>query len=329
MRTFEIPLSVAPMMQRTDRHYRYMMRLITRRTLLWTEMVTARALLHGDAASLLRFDRSEHPLVLQLGGDDPGRMAEAAQIGEGAGYDEININVGCPSDRVKSGCFGAALMRRPERVAALVGAMAAGVRIPITVKHRIGVDELDRYDDMLRFVDAVAEAGACARFSVHARKAWLSGLSPKENRTVPPLRYDDVYRLKRERPELIVEINGGVRTMDEVEAHLERVDAVMIGRAAYDDPYQFAEADGRFFGDDRRPPTRREVALAMADYARRVLASDEGAKLHHITRHMLALWRGAPGAGRWRRVIGAGQSRPGQGPGLIHAALEALGAEAA
>ncbi|MDP6945861.1 MAG: tRNA dihydrouridine(20/20a) synthase DusA, partial [Myxococcota bacterium] len=226
------PLSVAPMMQRTDRHFRVLIRQVTRHTLLYTEMLTANAIIHGDRRLLLDFDEVEHPVSLQLGGDDPTAMAEAARIGVDYGYDEINLNVGCPSNRVKNGCFGASLMRYPDKVAAIVDAMRGAVSVPVTVKHRIGIDELDRYEDMAHFVSVVREAGA-DRFSVHARKAWLEGLSPKENRTVPPLRYEDVYALKREFPGLAIEINGGVTTLNEVVDHLEHVDAVMVGRAAY------------------------------------------------------------------------------------------------
>ena len=232
------------------------MRLISAHTLLYTEMVTCAAVLNGDREHLLGFDRAEHPIALQLGGDDPAALAECARTAAGFGYDEINLNVGCPSDRVQSGNFGACLMREPKRVAACVAAMRAAVELPITVKHRIGVDELDRYEDMVDFVDIVAAEG-CDRFSVHARKAWLSGLSPKQNRTIPPLRHHDVYRLKRERPELPIEINGGVLSLDEVAAHLEHVDAVMIGRAAWDHPWMFAEVDRRFFNPDAPPPPGR------------------------------------------------------------------------
>ena len=217
------------MMDRTDRHFRRLLRLISRHTLLYTEMVTSRAILHGDRERLLGFDPSERPLALQLGGDDPDQLSECARIANDLGYDEVNLNVGCPSDRVQSGNFGVCLMRTPERVAECVAAMRAAVELPVTVKHRIGVDELDRYEDMLGFVDVVAAAG-CDRFTVHARKAWLHGLSPKQNRDVPPLRHADVHRLARERPELIIEINGGLRSLDQVDAELEHVDAVMLGR---------------------------------------------------------------------------------------------------
>ncbi len=243
-------VSVAPMMDRTDRHFRYFMRQITRRTLLYTEMVTMNAILHGDRESLLGYSEEEHPIALQLGGDDPGKLAECAKIAEDWGYDEVNLNVGCPSDRVQKGRFGACLMAYPDVVARSVEAMREACGLAVTVKHRIGVDDLDQYEDMKRFVETVARAG-CDRFSVHARKAWLQGLSPKENREVPPLRYEDVYRLKDEFRDLKIEINGGIKTLAETKTHLERVDAVMIGRAAYDNPYVFAEVDREIFGDQR------------------------------------------------------------------------------
>lgn len=300
------PLSVAPMMDRTDRHFRYFMRQITRRTLLYTEMITTGAVIHGDPA-LLRYDGCEHPIALQLGGDEPTDLAECARRGVDEGYDEINLNVGCPSNRVQKGSFGAILMRRPERVAACVEAMRAAVQVPITVKHRIGVDEIDRYEDMERFVRIVSEAGA-ARFTVHARKAWLQGLSPKENRNVPPLRYPEVHRLKQEHPHLSIEINGGITTLDDAIAHLEHVDAVMIGRAAVDDPWLFADADRRIYGESR-VPTRLQVLEAMVPYIDRHL--DEGGRFHHVGRHLMHLFRGQQGARRWRQHLSAAAQREG------------------
>jgi tRNA-dihydrouridine synthase A len=295
------PVSVAPMMQRTDRHFRVLMRQITRETLLYTEMLTANAILRGDRSLLLDFNPVEHPIALQLGGDDPQALAEAAHIGADWGYDEINLNVGCPSNRVQTGCFGASLMRRPERVAEIVAAMRAAVSVPITVKHRIGVDELDRYEDMAHFVTVVRTAEA-DRFSVHARKAWLDGLSPKDNRTIPPLRYDDVYRLKAEFPELVIEINGGITSLDEVATHLEHVDAVMIGRAAYDDPMLFAEVDSRMFDTQSLGRTRVEIVEAMLPYIEEATRRP-GTKLHHVSRHMLSLFKGCHGGRNWRRLL--------------------------
>ncbi len=289
------------MMDRSDRHFRRFMRLISRHTLLYSEMVTCPAVLHGDRERLLGYDDEEHPLVLQLGGDDPEQLAACARIAQAQGYDEVNLNVGCPSDRVQSGRFGACLMRTPERVAEAVAAMRASVTIPVTVKHRIGVDELDRYEDMLRFVDVVAAAG-CDRFTVHARKAWLSGLSPKQNREIPPLRHADVHRLARERPELSIELNGGLRSLAEVEAQLAQVDAVMIGRAAWDDPWLFAAVDRRLFGDPRPEPSRSEVVAAFVPYVERWLAS-KGPSPTALLRNVLNLFVGRPGTRRWKQAV--------------------------
>jgi tRNA-dihydrouridine synthase A len=306
------------MMDRTDRHFRYLVRQLTRRTLLYTEMITAGAVLHGDRAHLLGFSPEERPLALQLGGDDPKSLAECAKIAEGFGYDEVNLNVGCPSDRVQSGRFGACLMDHPGRVADAVYAMRAAAQLPVTVKHRIGVDDRDRYEDMARFVDIVAAAG-CDRFTVHARAAWLKGLSPKENREIPPLRYEEVYRLKRERPGLAVELNGGVTTLAAAQGHLGAVDAVMIGRAAYDDPCLFATADRELFGEQAAAKTREEVVWAMVPYAARHIAA--GGRLHSIARHMFGLYSNRPGAGVWRRSLGELAARP---DAPAEALLEAL-----
>ena len=307
-------------MQRTDRHYRVLLRNITRRTLLYSEMVTTGALIHGDRARYLDFSPIEHPLSLQVGGDDPKALAECARMAEDWGYDEVNINVGCPSDRVQKGCFGAVLMTRPEQVAAGVSAMRRAVKIPVTVKHRIGVDELDGYEDMLNFVDVVAAAG-CDRFTVHARKAWLSGLSPKENRDIPPLRYDDVYRLKAERPGLMVELNGGITDLDQTAEHLNCVDAVMIGRAAYDEPMLFSTVDERFFAEADAPVVDVfTVAEAMIEYAEAHVVA--GHRLHYVTRHLLSLFNGRPGARHWRRILTEGAVKPGAGPELIREALD-------
>ncbi|MDY7094585.1 MAG: tRNA dihydrouridine(20/20a) synthase DusA [Acidobacteriota bacterium] len=318
-RAHRYPLSVAPMMDRTDRHFRFFLRCITRRTLLYTEMVTTGAVIHGDRDYLLGFDAAEHPLALQLGGEDPGELAECARIARDWGYDEVNLNVGCPSDRVQQGRFGACLMAEPDRVARAVEAMRSAVDLPVTVKHRIGVDDLDRYEDMLRFVDGVSEAGA-DRFSVHARKAWLQGLSPKENRTVPPLRYEDVYRLKAERPHLQIEINGGILTLEATREHLRHVDAVMVGRAAYDDPYEWVLADSSLFGEATPPPTRAEVVEAFLPYVERWVS--QGQPLNHLTRHILGLFTQCPGAKAWRRHLSENAHRPGAGPEVITAALE-------
>lgn len=307
------PLSVAPMMDCTDRHYRWLLRQISRHALLYTEMVTMHAVLHGDRDYILGFARDiEGPVALQLGGDDPTMLAECARIGADMGYDELNLNVGCPSDRVASGNFGACLMLRPQRVAECVAAMRNAVAIPVTVKHRIGVDDHDSYEHMRGFVDIVAAAGA-DRFTVHARKAILGGLSPHQNRTVPPLRYPDVHRLKAELPHLVIEINGGIRSLDDATTQLQHVDAVMIGRAAYDDPYLFAAVDRRFFADPREVPDRFEVALRYGEYAERFLAANPRAKLSGLARHVLGLFTGQPGAREFRRLLTGNTSGNTQG----------------
>jgi tRNA-dihydrouridine synthase A len=309
------------MMDWTDRHYRRMMRRITRRTLLHTEMVTSGALLHGDAARHLAHHEEELPLALQLGGDDPAALARCARMAEEAGFSEVNLNVGCPSDRVQRGRFGACLMAEPEVVAAAVAAMREATRLPVTVKHRIGIDRRDRYEDMLRFVDVVAAAGA-DRFTVHARKAWLQGLSPKENRTKPPLRHAEVHRLKAERPALVIETNGGIRDLDAAEAHLAHVDAVMIGRAAFEAPMTLAQADRRIFGAAAPVPSLREVVEGMRPVVEEERAA--GARLRPLVRPMIGLVRGVPGARRWRRTLSEGAGRPGAGPELLDDALAEL-----
>lgn len=288
------------MMDRTDRHYRYFMRQITRHTLLYTEMITTAALMHGDAKRLLAFSEVEKPLALQLGGADPAGLAHGARLAEDWGYDEVNLNVGCPSDRVKQGHFGACLMAQPEVVARGVEAMRRATSLRVTVKHRIGIDGLERYEDMERFVGVVAGAG-CESFIVHARIAVLQGLSPKENRTVPPLRYDDVHRLKAAHPKLHIAINGGITTLQQAAGQLQSVDGVMIGRAAYDQPFLFALADHLFFGDAPAPPSRREVLEAMRSYLERWTA--DGLPPHRITRHLLGLFAHQPAARAWRRLL--------------------------
>ena len=317
-------LSVAPMMDRTDRHYRYFMRRITARSLLYTEMITTGAVIHGDRDRLLGFAEEEKPLALQLGGDDPSALAECARIAADLGYDEVNLNVGCPSDRVQKGRFGACLMAEPDRVALAVAAMREAVGLPVTVKHRIGVDELDRYEDMERFVRAVAPAG-CDRFVVHARKAWLHGLSPKENRIVPPLRYAHVHRLKRALPHLKIEINGGFSSLSQVREQLEHVDGVMIGRAAYENPYMLAAADEEIFGARARPPSRREVIEAMLPYIEDWRRRD--LYLSHITRHMLGLFAGRPGAKAWKRHLSENSHKPGAGVEVVLEAMAGVPAE--
>ena len=299
------PLSIAPMLDRTDRHYRYFMRLITKHTLLYTEMVTCQSIVHGNRERLLGYDEVEHPVALQIGGDDPKLLAECAKLAENLGYDEVNMNVGCPSSRVQSGNFGACLMAQPEVVARGCEAMMEVVDIPVTVKHRIGIDDIDQYENMAHFVDVVSQVGV-KRFSVHARKAWLQGLSPKENRNVPPLRYSEVHRLKKEFPHLDIEINGGIKTMAQAQEQLEHVDAVMIGRAAYDNPWQFVDADRLFWGDNHDLSTREEVAEKMLIYIEEQMK--RGVRMMSITRHILQLFHGQPGARHWRRALGEASS---------------------
>ncbi len=294
------PLSIAPMMDRTDRHYRYFMRHITRRTLLYTEMVTTGAILHGDRNKILSFNPLEKPLALQLGGDDPDQLAACARFAEAWDYDEVNLNVGCPSDRVQNGQFGACMMARPDHVAACVAAMRAATPLPVTVKHRIGIDHLDRYEDLAHFVSTVAGAG-CDRFVVHARIAILNGLSPKENRTIPPLRYDDVYRLKADFPALTIEINGGITALDQTLHHLGEVDGVMIGRAAYDNPYLFATADALFDTTMSRAPSRREILNGILPYLEQCDAHELPAS--RTLRHLLGLFAYQPVAKAWKRYI--------------------------
>lgn len=291
---------VAPMMDGTDRHCRYFHRLLTKRARLYSEMITAEAALRGDRERLLAFDSAEHPVALQIGGAEPARLAEAARIGEDYGYDEINLNVGCPSDRVQSGAFGACLMKTPALVAECVAEMRAAIRAPVTVKCRIGVDDQDPETSLFAFIDNVAAAG-CTVFIVHARKAWLQGLSPKENREIPPLNYDLVRRLKEQRPDLSIILNGGIVSLDQASALLPAVDGVMLGRAPYAEPYLLAEVDQRLFGDATTAPSRAEVAEAMAAYVARMAAA--GVRPHHVTRHMLGLYHGRKGARSYRRIL--------------------------
>ena len=306
----------------TDRHCRYFLRLLSPSARLYTEMVTAAALIHGDAEKLLQFDVAEHPVALQLGGSDPGMMADAAAMGAKAGYDEININVGCPSDRVQSGAFGACLMSCPEVVADCVRAMQSVVDIPVTIKTRIGIDDFDSYDFLRDFICANVEAG-CDTFVVHARKAILAGLSPKENRSVPSLDYERVYKLKREFSELAIILNGGITSINECRSHLEQVDGVMIGRQAYQSPWFLTELD-QAFGSVAGyvVPERHEVIQRMAPYIEREIAS--GAELKHIARHVLGLFAGQPGARAWRRYLSENAHLPGAGIEVLHAALEKL-----
>lgn len=314
-------ICVAPMMDHTDRHFRFFLRQLAPRTGLYTEMITARAILHGDSAHLLAFDPAEHPVALQLGGSDPSELARAAGIASRShAYDEINLNVGCPSDRVQSGRFGACLMADPLLVADCVTAISEAWGRPATVKTRIGIDDRDDYEFLAEFVARVARAG-CETFVVHARKAILQGLSPKENRTIPPLRYDTVYRMKREFPDLRIVINGGVDSPEAVEHHLAHVDGVMIGRRACADPWFVGELDHRFLSESAHPrETRREIVHRMAEYASAELG--KGERLHRITRHMAGLFAGQPGASRWRRFLAEQACRPGADETVLHRSLD-------
>ena len=312
-------ISVAPMMDWTDRHCRYLLRLITRRTLLYTEMVTTHALLQGDRDRFLRFDNSEHPVALQLGGSDPVALAACARTGADYGYDEINLNVGCPSDRVQSGRFGACLMAEPGLVAQCVSAMKDAVALPVTVKCRIGIDKQDSFEELAEFIRVVGDAG-CDTFIIHARKAFLQGLSPKENRTVPPLKYDYVYRIKQLFPHLEIIINGGISSLDSAESHLMKVDGVMLGRKAYHEPYMLAGVDARLYSDRREIPSRGDIVHMMLPYIETELTA--GTLLKHITRHMLGLFAGEPGARHWRRYLAQHAHKPGAATDVVLEALE-------
>ncbi len=303
-------LSVAPMMDCTDRYARYLLRLITRHTLLYTEMVPAAAIVHGRAELFLRFDPAEHPVAVQFGGSEPSELATCARWAHRYGYDEVNLNVGCPSDRVQSGRFGACLMAEPQRVADCVSAMAEASPLPVTVKCRIGIDDQDSWAALRDFVGTVSEAG-CRSFAIHARKAWLKGLSPKQNRDVPPLHYDRVHALKEAFPELEIVINGGITCLDEAERQLQFVDGVMIGREAYHNPYMLAEADRRLFDDPRPVPSRHAILKAYLPFVEDQLR--DGAPLSAMSRHLLGLFQGVPGARAWRRHISENAHKPGAG----------------
>ena len=311
-------LAIAPMMDWTDRHCRFFHRQLTRRALLYTEMVVADAVIHGARERLLGFDPEEHPVALQLGGSDPAKLAAAAAIGQFFGYDEINLNVGCPSDRVQSGTFGACLMKTPALVADCVAAMKASTTVPVTVKCRIGVDDQDPELALDVLAASIFEAGVDALW-VHARKAWLEGLSPKENREIPPLDYGRVYRLKEKYPDRFIGINGGIGSLAEATVHLGHVDGAMLGRAAYHTPGILAGADAAFHGDPVAPFDPNVLLETMCAYAERHISS--GGRLGHITRHMVGLFHGRPGARRYRQVLSTDASRPGAGPEVLRQAF--------
>jgi tRNA-dihydrouridine synthase A len=311
-------IAVAPMMEWTDRHDRYFLRLISKCTLLYTEMVTTGAILRGDKKRFLMFNPAEQPLAVQLGGSNPHDLAECAKICQDFGYAEINLNVGCPSDRVQSGKIGACLMAEPELVAECISAMQQQVTIPVTVKHRIGIDDLDSYQNLSDFVKTVASSG-CQTFIVHARKAILSGLSPKQNREIPPLLYPYVYQLKQDFPNLEILLNGGVKTLDEAESHLKYIDGVMIGREAYHNPYILSTVDNRFYDQDSQPKSRLSIATELLPYIQNEL--EQGTRLQHISRHILGLFHGQPNGKQWRRYLSENAHKPNADINVIKEAL--------
>ncbi|TCT35468.1 tRNA-U16,U17-dihydrouridine synthase [Vibrio crassostreae] len=311
-------LSVAPMLDWTDRHCRYFHRLLSQQTLLYTEMVTTGAILHGKG-DFLEYNEQEHPLALQLGGSNPVDLAACAKLAGERGYDEVNLNVGCPSDRVQNGRFGACLMAEPELVADCISAMKEVTDIPITVKTRIGIDDQDSYEFLTKFVSTVSEKGGCEQFTIHARKAWLSGLSPKENREIPPLDYDRAYQIKKDFSDLVIAVNGGITTLEQTKEHLQHLDGVMIGREAYHSPFILAEVDQQIFGLDTPIKKRSQVVEEMYPYIERELSN--GASLGHISRHMLGLFQSMPGARQWRRYISENAHKKGAGIEVMQTAL--------
>lgn len=312
--------SVAPMLDWTDRHYRYFARLMSKEALLYTEMVTTGAILHGKG-DYLAYNQEEHPLALQLGGSDPKDLAACAKLAEARGYDEVNINVGCPSDRVQNGRFGACLMAEPKLVAECVDAMRQQVSVPVTVKTRIGIDEQDSYGFLTDFIDTVSAAG-CDTFIIHARKAWLQGLSPKENREIPPLDYERVYQLKRDYPQLSISINGGVTSIEQAKTHLTQLDGVMVGREAYQNPYILASVDTELCGNPAVVSSREEVIGKLLPYIGKHLA--DGGRLNHISRHIIGLYQGLPGSRAWRRYLSENAHKPGAGIEVIENAIKAM-----
>ena len=320
-KTLNRRFTLAPMMDWSDRHCRMFWRSLTKEALLYTEMVTAPALINGDHHKLLRYHSAEHPIALQVGGSDPQQLAQAAKLAEQWQYDEINLNCGCPSDRVQQGTFGACLMAHPQRVADCIKAMQDAASIPVTVKHRIGIDDQEDYPHMLEFVETIAATG-CKTFIVHARKAWLKGLSPKENRDIPPLRYELVYQLKKERPDLEIIINGGIDALEDCHTHLQHVDGVMLGRSAYHNPYLLASVDQQFYGSQKMLLNREEVFQDYLPYIVTELAN--GTRLSHISRHILGLFHGVPGGKHFRRVISEQANKPGAGVEVLYRALQEI-----
>ncbi|MGR5288385.1 tRNA dihydrouridine(20/20a) synthase DusA [Vibrio maritimus] len=317
-------LSVAPMLDWTDRHCRYFHRLLSSQTLLYTEMVTTGAIIHGKG-DFLAYNEAEHPVALQLGGSNPADLATCAKLAAERGYDEVNLNVGCPSDRVQNGRFGACLMAEPDLVAECVAAMREVVDIPVTVKTRIGIDDHDSYEFLTKFVSTVSEKGGVDQFTIHARKAWLSGLSPKENREIPPLDYPRAYQIKKDFPHLNVAVNGGVKTLEESLEHLQHLDGVMIGREAYQNPYILAQVDQLIFGLDTPVKKRKQVVEEMYPYIERQLSN--GSYLGHISRHMIGLFQAMPGARQWRRYISENAHKKGAGIEVLETALAKIPSE--
>lgn len=313
--------TLAPMMEWSTSDCRTFWRLLTKKAVLYSEMVTTGALLHGDKSRFLDYNACEHPLALQLGGSDPVALAECARIAEDWGYDEVNLNCGCPSDRVQNGMIGACLMAEPELVADCIASMQNAVKIPVTVKHRIGIDDMDDYEGLVKFVSTIAETG-CHTFIVHARKAWLKGLSPKENREIPPLQYDKVYRLKQDFSHLNIIINGGITTLEQSKNLLDHVDGVMIGREAYSNPYLLAQVDQQIYGIDAPVISREEVMQQFMHYCTEELA--KGTRLNHLTRHILGLYQGLPGARQFRRIISEQAHKNGAGIEVLERALAVL-----
>lgn len=312
--------SIAPMLDWTDRHYRYFARVMSANTLLYTEMVTTGAIIYGKG-DYLAYNDEEHPLALQLGGSNPKDLAHCAKLAADRGYDEVNINVGCPSDRVQNGRFGACLMAEPDLVAECVDAMKQVVDIPVTVKTRIGIDEQDSYEFLTQFIETVSAKG-CSEFTIHARKAWLQGLSPKENREIPPLDYDRVYQLKRDYPHLNIAINGGITSLDQAKVHLAQLDGVMVGREAYQNPYMLAEVDQQLFGSTAPILSRDQVIEQMLPYIERHI--QQGGRLNHITRHMIGLFQGLPGSRSWRRHLSENAHKTGAGIEVVHDAVASM-----
>ncbi|MBY4677898.1 tRNA dihydrouridine(20/20a) synthase DusA [Marinobacterium arenosum] len=310
--------TVAPMMDWTDRHCRYFHRQLSKHAVLYTEMVTTGALIHAEPARFLDFHAQEHPVALQLGGSDPRELALCSKMAEDWGYDEVNLNVGCPSDRVQNNMIGACLMAHPQRVADCLHQMQQQVSIPVTVKHRLGIDDMDSYEELHHFVDMVRQSG-CSTFIIHARKAILQGLSPKENRDIPPLKYDWVYRIKQDFPQLEILINGGIKTLAECQQHLQHVDGVMVGREAYQNPYLLAEVDSLIYGDERPAPSRKDAAHALLDYLTSQL--QQGVYLNHMVRHTLGLFHGQRGGRQYRRYLSENAHKPGSGLEVFQEAL--------